>query len=588
MVQPPLIGTSFFGLDLTQFVERFAGFRRQISKKVLLLQFNSSNLVLAQARFSDGEATFSKINKIALPEGAVERGVPSDPAKMGSFIKSLCRQENIHCNRTAVVLPNEAVFTKLLDLPSDLTLEDTREYVANPLSGLQIPIPLRHSDFDISQVSLPHRSTDAAESNSYFLISTPDKLVDQLIQTLNYAGLELQSVDLSFNCQLRLFSADIAGLELGEFMVLLELTPDCTYFVITSASGPVSVLRLAAIREFKEPDLDDDKSEAALSESLSGEALTLAGEEYMPISELDLRVLLTELRQSMDSFVSRLPYASWKGIALSGLNSAHPLIADLLHDSLHIPVQVIHPLGATGVGNASFRKLFVHQTLGALFGLGLRFLPHQSLIACSLNQNPHSPSFPTNSPSDNYVDVMTTDEVVSSHGLMSHVFEALDQSTADQTIPSSPAYSPSSSSDKFLQTDQTGHRAELASLETQAVGEDEKALVKPDETESEEDLEEEWPSLRLGELNAEANALVEPDEIESEEDLEEEWPSLRLGELNAEENALVEPDETESEEDLEEEWPSLRLGELNAEENVLVEPGEIESEDDLEEEWPKA
>ena len=507
MTQSSLIGTSFFGLDLTQITERLADFRRQVSRKVLLLEFTPSSLALAQISLSESEVSFSHISRIPLPDDAVERGVPADPLKMASLIKGVCKQEGIRARRTAVILPVEVVFNRLLYLPSTLSTEKAREFVVDPDSGLQIPIPISQTDFDLTPTILPHITEGSTEKKAFFLSCVPEKLVSQLIDTLRYSDLELSSIDLSFNCQLRLFSADIAGLEPGDLFLHLELNVDCTYLTIVGASGPLSISRLSAIREFSLPELSDAQAEAALAESIAGEALVLAGDQYMQISELDLRVLVGEVKEATREFSATLPYVVWKGVALAGVNSAHPRLEELLSDSLDLPVHIIRPLAATGVGKTSFRNVFVYQELGRLFGLGLRFIPHDSLVSCSLDERSDHYSFHIKGVSEREpIDVSLKDEIIYAPSSARLTTEDLSESS-----PSSVG-----STDVVLKSD--GLPQDSSSPFSNGLKLDvEDEVIEESVAEEEEEKEEEWPSLKLDV----ADEVIEESAAEEEEEKEE-------------------------------------------------------------------
>ena len=364
-------------------------FRRQVSKRVLLLEFGSQSLTIAQVKYGVDTVDFSHIRRVSLPDGATERGVPTEPAKMAGLIKQLCKEEHLYARRAAVVLPAEAAFSTLIALPAHLSLEEARAFARDPASGLQIPIPLQQTDFDLVPCGAPPRLVEGQPHHTYFLTSVPQKLVDQLLLTLHKADLEVLSVDLAFASQLRLMAADVASLGVCEYLLILELVRDCCHLAIVSSSGPVALERLAAIREFPAPSFDAAKTQAAIEEGLSAESITLADDSYMQISELDLRVLLLELRQSMAQFSSAQPHCHWRGLAITGANSAHPGLAELLSSELDVQAHVVRPLGATGVGSVGMASLLVHQSLNRLIGLGLGVLPHDALVACSLADTAH-------------------------------------------------------------------------------------------------------------------------------------------------------------------------------------------------------
>ena len=124
MTSTPLVGNSFFGIDMSQLMTRLQGLRRYVSKRVLLLEFSSEGLVVAEARFSGAGLQYDHLTIFPLPEEALERGVPADSAKMGGLIKQICREKQISVHRAAVVLPSEVAFRHLIDLPVGLSADD--------------------------------------------------------------------------------------------------------------------------------------------------------------------------------------------------------------------------------------------------------------------------------------------------------------------------------------------------------------------------------------------------------------------------------------------------------------------------------
>ena len=506
MTKTPLVGTSFFGLDPSQLGDRFWGLRRQVSKRFLLLEFGPSSLSLAEASLFEADVQFGHVRRFGLPDTAVERGVPREPAQMASLIRELCKEEKIYAHRAAVVLPPEAAFTKVVDFPAELSVEEARHFAHDPTSGLQIPIPLQQTDFDLVPTALPVKYVGGQRLKPYILTSVPQKLVDQLLDTLQQAELELHRLDLGFSCQLRLMAADAASLEPGEYLLLLELLPDCTHLTIVAASGPVALDRLAAVREFLEPVLNAEQADAAMAEALSAEAIALADDRYLPISELDVRVLVREVGQAMQLFGDTTSPCRWKGVALTGINSAHPLLADLLAASLSLPVHVLRPMASTGVGSVVFSQLLVHQSLGRLLGLGLGMLPLEALVACSLSE-------------------------LADH----HSFDQLDA--------------------PVLQNPQQEPIALLAPVTLPAEVPD----IKPIETpEQQVEVVGEWPSITAPAAGlADDLKKVAPEFGESVAAEEDAWPSLELQKTGPE----TELSETESRENLdldaEQEWPSI-------------------------------
>ena len=149
MTATPLVGNTFFGLDVSQLRSQLMSVRRRLSKRLLLLEFSASGLCYAEAALSLDGIRLSHISRVSLPEEALERGVPSDPALMASLIQQLCQEKGIPAHRAAVVLSPDVAYQRIVELPSDLTAEEARAYLLAPSNGAPLPFPLEQTDFDL-------------------------------------------------------------------------------------------------------------------------------------------------------------------------------------------------------------------------------------------------------------------------------------------------------------------------------------------------------------------------------------------------------------------------------------------------------
>ena len=385
MTSSPLVGDSFFGIDLRQLTARLQGMRRHVSKRVLLLEFASEGLRVAEARFSGAGLQYDHLTVFPLPEEALERGVPADPIKMGQLIQQICREKQISVHRAAVVLPSEVAFRHLIDLPVGLTAEDARAYVLEPSNGLQIPIALGQADFDLLPTQLPViQNASASALQSYLITAIPGNLVDRVTDTLQVADLELQALEVGSHSQLRLMISDLMLLGAQQLRLVLELQSECTHFSLVGEGGAFRFERLAAIRDFPDPDLTDEQANSVLQEGGVAETICIRQESYLAISELDLRVLISEVRDALRRFSS-----DWSGfelvdIVLTGRNSAHPCLPALLSDAFGCPARALEPLLVHGLEGVQYESLVVQKSLNRLIGLGLGLLPIEHLLACPL------------------------------------------------------------------------------------------------------------------------------------------------------------------------------------------------------------
>ena len=380
MTSASFVGSSFFGIDLHKVSERLQGMRRQVSKRVLLLEFDSSSLGLAEARFLGGGLQVDHLTRFDLPEEALERGVPHDPAKMGSLIKQLCREKQISVHRAAVVLPTEVAFQRLIDLPAELLPDQARDYLLDPMNSLQIPIALTQADFDLQPTLLPVLQSGDKRMQTYLLTAMPSKIVDRVMETLQVAELELQALEIGGISQLRLFAKDLFLLKQSEVRLVLELKTECTHFTLVSSAGPLCFERLAAICEFPDPVLTQEQTISAIEEGVLAEQISINQESYLAIGNLDLRILFSEVSDALKRFSG-----NWSGfrlvdIILTGRNSAHPFLPALLKEEFACSIRTLEPSLSVGIEGLQFDNILVQKSLNRLLGLGLGLLPSDYLL----------------------------------------------------------------------------------------------------------------------------------------------------------------------------------------------------------------
>ena len=500
MTATPLVGNTFFGLDISQLGTQLMSVRRRLSKRLLLLEFSASGLRYAEAAPSLDGIRLSHISWVPLPEEALERGVPSDPALMASLLQQLCQEKRIPAHRAAVVLSPDVAYQRIVELPSALTAEEARLYLLDPANGAPLPFPVEQTDFDL--YPLPRH--EDSSSQPYLLIAVPQALIDRVISLLDAAGFELQALELGPFCLLRFLADQLIGLRDSELHLVLELLPDCSQLSVVTSSGPVRFERLSAIRDFPDPELKDEQRKEALQAGVSAEELTLKDERYLPISELDLRAVVRDLKAVISGLKARDTSTVVRGLTLSGINSAHPLIKDLFQDALGCDVTLLNPVLMPRVTGFGLDDLLVQAGLARLIGLGLGFLPREQLLSCSLTE------------------VCPPVASSASHAL------AVEAIIDEEAQPITSGVDPLGVDVTSLFSDGQSDTAlyESISQEEAVTVHVEKAVEEPEVIE----VEEEWPSLGLDvEVKEEVVDVVEGKAVEELEviEVEEEWPTIK-------------------------------------------------------------
>ena len=384
MTATPSAESTFFGLDTSQLVEQIWSLRRRISKRVLLLEFGPSSILLAEATLVKAGVQLSHVSSIDLPAEAMDRGVPAEPLKMASLIQQFCIEKQIPAHRAAVVLPPEIAFQRLLDLPATLSTEEAREYVLNPSNGLQIPFPLSQTDFDLFPVSMPTWVQESAGNRLYMLTAIPEVLINPIIEMLQAADFELQLLELGSYSQLRSLASELIQLAPQQIDLVLDMSSDHSELMFISRSGLLVSERLVSIRDFPEPKVEQDQIEVALNSGISAEDFVIKDENYLPLSDLDLRAVASDLRASLERFHLKCPGAEIRRVVVTGVNSSHPLLVDLLAETLNLPVILSRFTTSKGLASLSMDDLLLQSGLGRLTGLALGLLPGDQLLESSL------------------------------------------------------------------------------------------------------------------------------------------------------------------------------------------------------------
>ncbi len=504
MTASSLVGNTFFGLDISRLGTQLMSLRRRFSKRLLLLEFSSSGLRYAEAAPSLDGIRFSHVSRVPLPEEALERGVPSDPAMMASLIKELCKEKGIPAHRAGIVLSPDIAYQRTVELPSSLTAEEARAYLSDPANAVALPFPLEQTDFDL--YPLPRQQGSA--SQSYLLIAIPNALIDRIISLLDKAGFELHALELGPFSLLRFLADELISLSESELHLVLELLPDCSQLSVVSSSGPIQFKRLSAIRDFPDPELDDLQRKEALEAGLSAEEMTLNDDRYLPISELDLRAVLCDVKALISELTGELSSPVVRGLSLSGINSAHPLIKDLFEEALGCDVKVIRPVLMPRISGFSPDYLLVQAGLARLIGLGLGFLPREQLLSCHFPEisSVHLPLAPLPSLAvESIIDVQEQSSRPPMDPLDVEVMQIAEADIGNNSLP-------------MVDRDGTSSKIEFVKVEEEDV---------KDEAASEGEVE--WPSLGLSLGVTEEVESVEEGEdvkVEAVREGEVEWPSI--------------------------------------------------------------
>ncbi len=365
--------------------EFFAEVFKKISSKVILLEIGNNFLNIAIAKSQKNRLFIKKVLRQNLPEEALDKSIPSDPKNFGEFLKQIINENKINTNRVALCLPSDTCYTRLIEIPEEVKEDDSKSFLENPNSGIQIPIALENSDFEINLSDLPKIEINNRRFNKYFLTSLPKKNVDLIIDSIKNANLEICSIQMSHICIANILRRELYNLSESDLIISIDLLDEFTQFVIFDRSGPLLIKRLASIRNY--PSINEIKEiNKKQNEKNKKSNDQNNSNNYHALSKLDLKVLLREINESFNNFLNKNNLNKKGKIFLSGRNSQHKNLVKILGENLKMDVALVSPINSYNLKEFSYNPDEINQfSMARIIGLGLTLIKDNDLEEESLN-----------------------------------------------------------------------------------------------------------------------------------------------------------------------------------------------------------
>ena len=336
--------------------------RRFISRRFLLVEFSANHLIVAQVRLLQSSLDMTPVKVIGgLPDDALEKGTPTDPASMADLLKQMIAEENLVANRMIVLLPPEACITKKISLPANLTRDEALELIRQPGTGVQLPFPISQVDLDLLPLG-QGASRIERDRQEYFLVASQKLLIDRLNQMAMDAGLDLFLISQGLFCYLGAITDDLAALESGEAVMVVELVEGISQALVLTAAGPFRQTRLSPVRPF--PAFVEGLGDRAIPAAMVG-----IDDNYFPLSEVDLRALAHDLDDAAASMAALAAPLQLKTVYLCGPGSGHPGVDELLQEQVSCRVALLRALDNPRLATVDLPKGMAPQALGRMVGL---------------------------------------------------------------------------------------------------------------------------------------------------------------------------------------------------------------------------
>ena len=345
---------------------------RKISSKIILLEIGNDFFNIALAKSQNNKLQIKKIFRQDLPPEAIEKSIPSDKQAFANILEQIIKEQKLFSQRIAITLSSDSCYTRLIEIPSKIKENEVINFLRNPNSGIQIPISLNNSDFDIQKTTLPTIFKNETSYSKYFLTSIPKKSVNSILEITQKIKLELCSIQMSHMCVGNIFKSEIERLDSNQLIISIDLLDEFTQLIIFDKNGPIFIKRIGAIRKY--PTIEEMKSINNKSKNENDPSL-----EYHLLSTLDLKVLVREIRDTFKRFCESNNLQKKAKIFLTGRNSQHKNLVSLLGDSLNMDVGLISPLGNFKLIDFAYNPDLINQfSMSRIIGLGLSLMNEKS------------------------------------------------------------------------------------------------------------------------------------------------------------------------------------------------------------------
>ena len=365
--------------QISDIKELFSDILKKISSKIILLEIGNEFLNIGLAKYQGNKLYIKKIFREELPKDALDKSIPSDPVNFGIFLSKILELNKINTNRIALTLSSDACYTRLLEIPEDITEEDAADFIKNPKSDIQIPISLNNSDYEIRLTNLPKKERRKGNFNQYFLTSIPKKNIDIVLDSIKKANLEICSVQMSHMCIANLLRTEIEKLNDNQLIISVDLLDEFTQIIIFDSSGPILIKRLASIRNY--PSIEDLKIINKNKTGLDNKSKeTNNNKNYHALSKLDLKILLREVSETFNEFLTKYELKKEGKIFLTGRNSQHENLVELIGENLNIDVSLISPINYPCLREFAYNPDELNQfSMSRIIGLGLTLIKEYKL-----------------------------------------------------------------------------------------------------------------------------------------------------------------------------------------------------------------
>lgn len=316
-----------------------------------------------------------------LPKGEVDGEFLRDSATLSAGISSLIPVIPGNNPKIATCIAGQNVFIRYITLPQ-MSQKEMAEAVTIEAETL-FPVPINELSVDFLKIG--EVKEDGINKEEIMVVAARKNHVEQLGRVITDAGVKPAVVDIESLALLRTVNEVLNRKEKADTIAVID---------IGTSSATVSVFKGQALRftrmlpfgGFRLTKVLMDNYSLTYSEAeATKKIMNLSGDETTGLNVLlhqktelitaHLENLIVEIRRSIEFYESRYRGEEISRLAVSGGVAQMPGLAEYVQDSIHLPVDIINPIGKVAVAQEIYaRKKEIEEagtSLAVVIGLAL-------------------------------------------------------------------------------------------------------------------------------------------------------------------------------------------------------------------------
>ncbi|HYY44592.1 MAG TPA: type IV pilus assembly protein PilM [Actinomycetota bacterium] len=290
--------------------------------------------------------------QVALPPGAVVDGEVREPRMVSDAIAQLWKRGRLGPKRAVVGVASQRVIVRQVDLPY-LEPKELRQSLSFQVAD-HIPMPVEEAELDY-QVLEEYSAEGGERMMRVLVVAAATDMVEGLVSAARGAGIDPAGVDVAPFAVARAVSPVARGEEgMAGAEAVIDVGAGVTNIVVHYNGEPrfVRILLIggnaATTALAQELDLELDEAEALKLDIARGMPLPDAG----AIVASKVNELVSEIRGSIDYFMSQEDSDGIASVIVTGGGSLTPGLVDSLEAALGTPVRTAAPLSELEAGGA--------------------------------------------------------------------------------------------------------------------------------------------------------------------------------------------------------------------------------------------